>query len=127
MNPKIKEYVGVAVVIVLLLALGAVWKYVAAYSSSVVPSATFPVTGEGKVTAIPDVAQFSFGITTEGGKDIAALQKENTEKANTAIAAVKALGVEDKDIKTSYYRISPRYQYYQCPPVTFYSTGAGAE
>ena len=54
-----------------------------------------------------------------------ALQKENTEKVNKAIAAVKALGVDPKDIKTASYSISPRYQYYSCQGPLWY--GAGAE
>jgi hypothetical protein len=30
--------------------------------------------------AISDIAQFTFSVITEGGKDIAKLQKDNTEK-----------------------------------------------
>ena len=65
--------------------------------------------------AIPDVAQFTFSVITEGGKDIASLQQENTQKANRAIALLKNNGVEDKDIKTASYNLQPRYQYFSCP------------
>ena len=58
------------------------------YSKSIEPDSyrSFSVSGEGKIVAIPDVAQFSFSVITEGGKDIASLQQENTQKANRAIA-----------------------------------------
>ena len=87
------------------------------YSKSIEPDSyrSFSVSGEGKIVAIPDVAQFSFSVITEGGKDIASLQQENTQKANRAIALLKNSGVEDKDIKTASYNLQPRYQYFSCP------------
>ena len=76
--------------------------------------AVFRFQPKGRITTIPDVAQFSFSVKTEGGKNIADLQKENTEKTNQSIEFVKANGVETKDIKTTNYSLEPRYQYYNC-------------
>jgi len=92
--------------------------YVQTYSRSIEPSSfrSFAVQGEGKVIAKPDVAQFTFSVISQGGKDIEKIQKENTERVNRAIALAKAAGVEEKDIKTEYYSVEPRYQYYSCPP-----------
>lgn len=117
MNNKIKDYLGVAVIIVLLFAAYAALSYVKTYSRSIQPSSfrSFSVSAEGKIVAVPDVAQFTFGVKTEGGLNIADLQKENTEKVNKAIEFVKANGVEAKDIKTTNYSLNPRYQYYSCP------------
>lgn len=80
------------------------------------PSVTrsFSVSGEGKVTAIPDIALFSFSILTEGGIDLSSLQEKNTTAANKAIAFVKENGVDAKDITTQGYSINPRYQYSNC-------------
>ena len=64
------------------------------------------------------MAQFTFNIITEGGKDISKIQKENTDKANKAISFIKSKGVEAKDIKTQNYNLEPRYQYYSCNPRT---------
>ena len=91
--------------------------YVKAYSRAIEPSSfrSFSVTGKGEVVAIPDVAQFTFSVITEGGGDIAELQNENVEKANNAIEFVKAHGVEDKDIKTQSFNIVPRNQRVSCP------------
>jgi len=117
MNNKIKNYLGVAVIGVILIFAYAALSYVNAFSRSIQPSSfrSFSVSAEGKIVAIPDVAQFSFGVKTEGGKNIADLQKENTKKVNQAIEFVKASGVETKDIKTVNYNLEPRYQYYSCP------------
>ncbi|MEK7110710.1 MAG: SIMPL domain-containing protein [Patescibacteria group bacterium] len=106
---------GAAAFAVLVLAYAA-FAYVEAYSSSIQPGSyrSFSVTGEGRVTAIPDVARISFSVVTEGGKDIAALQKTNTEKMTKAIAFVKTRGVDAKDIKTEGYSLQPRYQSYSC-------------
>lgn len=92
--------------------------YVKTYSRSIEPSSfrSFAVSGEGKVIAKPDVAKFSFSVISQGGKDIARIQKENTERVNRAIGLLKNAGVEEKDVKTEQYSVDPRYQYYSCPP-----------
>lgn len=107
---------GMAVMAALALGLVAVFWYVSAFSRSVPSTRSFSVSGEGKVIAVPDVAELSFGVLTEGGKNLANLQKENTEKANGVIEFLKKNGIEDKDIKTQSYNITPRYQRFSCPP-----------
>lgn len=77
---------------------------------------TFSVSGEGKVIAIPDVATINFEVKTEGGKDLKKLTQENNQKAESIISYLKNKGIEEKDIKTTSYRILPRYQYYSCYP-----------
>ncbi|MFH1036531.1 MAG: SIMPL domain-containing protein [Patescibacteria group bacterium] len=118
MRDKIKNYLGVALVIAIFLFAVGYLSYVNVYSKSIQPSSyrSFSVTGEGKITAIPDIAQFTFSVITEGGKDIATLQKTNTDKTNAVIDFLKAQDIEAKDIKTLNYSLDPRYQYYQCEP-----------
>jgi uncharacterized protein len=117
MDKKIKNHLGIgALVSMIILAISSLI-FANIYSKSIEPSSyrSFSVSGEGKVVAIPDVAQFSFSVITEGGKNIASLQQENTRKANAATAFLKDSGVEDKDIKTASYNLQPRYQYFSCP------------
>src|SRR3989344_4163561 len=117
MDKKIKNYFGMgALVSMVILAISSLI-FANIYSKSIEPSSyrSFSVSGEGKVVAIPDVAQFSFSVITEGGKNVSALQQENTQKANRAIALVKDSGIEDGDIKTVSYSLQPRYQYFSCP------------
>ena len=112
MNPKIKDIVGIVLVIVLLLAGYSAFSYARSYDKSVYPPA-FSVTGEGKVVAVPDVAQFSFSIISQGDKDIDSLQTDNTTKANAVISFLKKEGIDEEDIKTSQYSINPRYNFNQ--------------
>lgn len=100
-----------------LIAAYSGWKYVDAYSKSIEPSSfrSFSASAEGKITALPDVAEFTFSVITQGNTNIAELTKENTKKINAAINFVKTNGVEQKDIKTQNYNLEPRYQYFSCP------------
>ena len=66
------------------------------------------VSGEGKVYAKPDVALISLGVTTDG-KTVAEVTKNNTDKMNAVIEAVKALKVDEKDIQTTNYSLTPYY------------------
>src|SRR3989344_5564142 len=68
------------------------------------------VSGEGKVYVKPDIALVNLGVTTTG-LTTADVIKKNTEKMNAVIKAVKDAGVEEKDIKTTNYSLSPLYNY----------------
>jgi len=72
------------------------------------PVNTITVTGEGTSSATPDIATISFTVQ-EQASTVQAAQDAATKKANDAIAAMKAEGVADKDIKTSGYNVSPQY------------------
>lgn len=124
MNEQIKKYASIAIVVAIFLFAYAALSYVRTYSKSIEPSTfrSFSVSGEGKLTAIPDIAQFSFSVVTEGGKDIAKLQSENTQKTNKIIEFLKSSGIESKDIKTASYNLAPRYQYFSCPPPRAFET-----
>jgi hypothetical protein len=72
---------------------------------------TISVVGEGKVAAVPDIAQLSFGVQT--GREATAEQAmKNLEQSMTAIiAAVKGQGIEDKDIQTESLWMNPAYDW----------------
>lgn len=65
-------------------------------------------TGSALVT--PDTARMSFGVTSTG-PDSKAVTEANTTTMNAVIEALKAEGVDAKDIKTDSYSLSPRYEY----------------
>lgn len=69
------------------------------------------VSGQGKVYVKPDIALISLGVSAQA-KTVAEATKTNTEKMNAVIEAVKALGVEAKDIQTTNYNLSPVYESY---------------
>lgn len=128
MNENIKNVLGGVVAVVVLMFGYAAVSYVGSYSKSIQPSSfrSFSVSGDGKATGIPDVAEFSFNVVTEGGKDLSSLQSKNTDAMNKAIAFVKSNGVGDKDIKTQYYNVDPRYQTYNCnsQPIIYGTSGS---
>jgi hypothetical protein len=99
-----------------LIALSAViYSYQYAVSvRNTYPGKTFSVDGVGKIDSVPDVASFSVSVLTEGGRNVADAQKANTEKMNKINAYLKEQGIEAKDLKTSQYNVSPRYDYPSC-------------
>lgn len=116
MNTQIKDALAAVAILFLVVIAGSAVSYVRTYDRQAQPGnfRSFSVTGEGKVVAVPDVAQFTFTVITEGGNDVAELQEQNAEKTNAAIAYLKAEGVEEADIKTQNYNVQPRYQYSSC-------------
>jgi len=62
------------------------------------------VSGTGKVYAIPDIAQITLGVEAQAAT-VAEAQAKATSAMNDVVAALKASGVEDKDIQTQYYSI----------------------
>ncbi len=112
MSEKLKNYLGLALIVASLAFAYAVVGFVVTrpdYSER-----TFSVSGEGEVVAIPDVGNFTFSILSEGGINLAELQEANTQKSNQVIGFLKQEGVEEKDIQSQNYQITPRYQYYDC-------------
>lgn len=85
----------------------------------VYPANVVTVNGTGEVTAVPDVASFSFSVT-ETAKQVSDAQNNASKKMNSIIDAMKAMGIEEKDIKTTGYNTYPKYEYKRsvCPPVS---------
>lgn len=70
---------------------------------------TITVEGRGSGTAIPDLATVSFSVT-ERGATVAEAQGKATEKTDAALAAVRGLSIEEKDVKTLSYNVYPQYE-----------------
>ena len=116
MDNKIKNYLGVAIIVsVIIVALAAAF-YVNSFSNSIRFSSQrdFSVSASGKSVGVPDIAGFTFSVITQGGKDVGVLQKENSDKMNKAIDFLKAQKIDSKDIKTQNYSVEPRYKYDSC-------------
>jgi len=71
---------------------------------------TIMIAGEGKVTAVPDIAQLSLGIQTEN-KAVSKAQTENTEKMNQLIDKLKSMNIVAEDMSTASYNIYPMYDW----------------
>lgn len=68
------------------------------------------INGKGSVMAEPDIAVVSLGVMTEN-KELKAAQKENAEKSTEVLNSLINNGIEEKDIKTETYTVSPEYDY----------------
>jgi uncharacterized protein YggE len=74
------------------------------------PDHTISVTGSGKVTVVPDIAIARLGVLAQGPN--AKTVRESAAVAMTDIvAALRALGISDKDIATATVSLSPVYDY----------------
>lgn len=85
------------------------------------------VTGEGKATAVPDIAKVSTGIQ-DGAASLTQAQNSVNKKSQSLVSALKKLGIEDKDIKTTSYNILPQQDYQANPPkITGYQVSINYE
>ena len=76
---------------------------------------TIAFSGEGKISAKPDIAAISFSIVTEAATSKSA-QDANSIKSQKVVNFLKGQGIADKDIKTSGYNVYPQYSYPRpCP------------
>jgi uncharacterized protein YggE len=111
-----KYFYGASALAVLIVAYAA-FSAAGSYGKSVQPGnyRSFAVAGEAKVTAKNDIALFTYSVSIQGGKDIAAIKKESADKTARIQTFLKAQGIESKDVTTVAYNLEPRYQYYPCP------------
>lgn len=71
-------------------------------------AATLSLTGEGTVRAKPDMATLSLGVVAEAATARDALA-ENTARMAEIIEALRAEGIESRDLQTADFAIDPRY------------------
>ena len=85
-------------------------------------------TGEGKISALPDVAILDLAIVTEAGTSKIA-QDENSAKSERLTTFLKGQGIDEKDIKTTSYNIYPQYSYLSNgkPQISGYQVNQGVK
>lgn len=92
--------------LLLLLAVAVAVALPGAASSAAAEPGGITVQGTASVTSVPDRAELSFGVESQGETARAALAA-NAAEMRRVIAAVKAAG--GIDVKTQYVSLSPRY------------------
>ncbi len=82
---------------------------------------TLQVNATAEVRAVPDMAMISAGVLTTAPTAKAAMQA-NANRMSAVMDAIKAAGIEAKDIQTSGISLQPQYRYAenQPPVVTGY-------
>jgi hypothetical protein len=119
MCPKFKEnpfffILSLVFIVVLIIAIG-IWAWNMSKQHYYIGKnpdiqRTISIAGEGKVTAIPDIALVSLGLSTEK-KKISDAQSENSKTMNALIEQLKGLDIAKEDIKTVNYTIYPTYDW----------------
>lgn len=72
--------------------------------------ATLSLTGTGIVSAKPDMATITSGVTTQAATAGEALAANSKAMADL-LAALAAAGIADKDVQTSNFSVNPNYVY----------------
>lgn len=68
------------------------------------------LTGEGTVSAAPDMSIITLGVNSEN-PNLTNAQQENNQATTRVIQSLISLGISKEDIKTADYRIEPVYDY----------------
>lgn len=80
------------------------------------PSIT--VEGTGEASGMPDLAHIQVGVVTEAATAAEAVRKNN-DAMNRLMAMIRKRGIEDRDVQTVQFSVTPRYRYdktQQAPP-----------
>ena len=94
-----------------------------AYAEKISEKRTISLSASGQVKVEPDVATISTGVTTEGETAREALDA-NTRAMKAVIEGLKSSGIDGRDIQTTNFSVSPRYQHFKdrrAPVVTGYN------
>src|SRR5579872_1062169 len=76
---------------------------------------TLDLGATGEVSVAPDMATITMGVTNQAPSADEAL-RDNAEAMSRAVAALRASGVEARDIQTSTLSLNPQYVYNQGQP-----------
>lgn len=71
---------------------------------------TLSISGHGEVQVVPDLAVITVGVTTQGQSARDALDA-NTKAMRALLDTLKKAGIEDRDLATSNFSVSPRLDY----------------
>ncbi|MEN9560998.1 MAG: hypothetical protein RIQ56_271, partial [Candidatus Parcubacteria bacterium] len=114
---------GALAVFLIILAVSALKEY-RFIGSGVTATNTISVSGQGEVFAVPDTATFSYSVM-DTAKDVTTAQTSVNTKGNAILAYLKTEGISEKDVQTTDYSVSPRYEWSEaacsrtsgyCPP-----------
>lgn len=75
------------------------------------------VSAQGEVRRAPDIATLSTGVVTQAA-DANAAMRANAEQMEKVVEAIRAAGIEPRDIQTSGINLNPQYRYAENQPPT---------
>lgn len=81
---------------------------------------TISMSGYAEQKVVPDTASISIGVVTQATTANGS-SSENAAIMNAVVNELKAIGLEDKEMQTSYVSVSPEYNYTGGRTITGYS------
>ena len=81
-----------------------------AFSGGIQGQSGISVSGEGSIDLVPDLALLNVGVEAMA-ENVSQAREEAAQAMDAVIAAVKAQGLEDRDIQTRAFNIWPQYEY----------------
>jgi len=122
MSPK-QRCTAAALALASLLLAGAATAQTAPVAAPMTSSdgTLLSVSAQAEARRVPDVATLSAGVVTQAA-DANAAMRANATQMDKVMAAVKAAGIADRDIRTSGISLNPQYKYVenQSPTITGY-------
>jgi len=109
LQDSIKNALGVVTIMLLLLSVYIIVQIFTGVKKQG-DSDTITVDASAETFATPDIAEISFSVIKQD-KELSVAQANVDSIVKATLSSLKALGIEDKDIKTSYYNANPRYEY----------------
>lgn len=109
LQESIKNALGVLTIVLLLLSVFIIVQIVSGFKKEG-DFDTITVDASAETFMAPDIAEISFSVVKED-KELAVAQENVDSIVKNTIESLKAIGIEEKDIKTTYYNANPRYEY----------------
>ncbi|MBA7611641.1 26 kDa periplasmic immunogenic protein [subsurface metagenome] len=116
MSRKLWLVIGLVPVVICVGSMGCAGGFTFPESPQVVPGTSdiilsqqnsgIWVTGEGKVSVVPDVAVLNLGVETQE-ETVAEAQQQAAEAIEAVMNVLEDYGIAEKDIKTQYFSIYP--------------------
>ncbi len=119
-----KKFIKASVVFIVLLSLFVLALFINEVKSSSYIGReaqnlpTITVTGQGEVLAVSDIASLYITLTKDGATTKEAQNLLN-EQVSKTLAYLKTQKIEDKDIKSEYGGVNPKYSYEQVACFTY--------
>ena len=112
-NRMVRIAIVVVLVLLALFLLAKTWD--AAFGRDISdPYNTITVEGTGSAAMVPDTARITFTVM-ESAAEVGAAQDAATKRTDDALASLEEMGIEERDVKTLSYNVSPKYEYSQQP------------
>ncbi len=107
---KVFMLVGIVLSLFLLVKIAEGLREYHYIGKNITSPGTIVVSGKGELNVKPDIATVSFSVMEEN-LDVSKASDAVNKKIAAIVAALKADGIADKDIKTTDYNVYPRYDY----------------